>query len=165
MDITLTKWTLDDLEDLLYFANNRKIAKWMANGFPSPYKEEDALFFIEKVSVNNRNLFAISVDGKKCGGIGLHPQIDIMCKNEELGYWLGEEYWGKGIVSHCVGLMVAYGFENLDIDRIFARPFGSNIVSQKVLEKCGFVLEARLSKTIYKWGQYEDELIYAVRKP
>ena len=61
--------------------------------------------------------------------------------------------------------MVAYGFENLDIDRIFARPFGSNIVSQKVLEKCGFVLEARLSKTIYKWGQYEDELIYAVRKP
>jgi RimJ/RimL family protein N-acetyltransferase len=94
----------------------------------------------------------------------LHPQADIHKKNAELGYWLAEPYWGKGIVSNAVKEIVTYGFENFDIDRIFARPFGTNIGSQKVLEKAGFILEGTFKNTLYKNGVYLDELIYAVRK-
>ena len=107
---------------------------------------------------------AIEVDGEACGGIGLHPQGDIFCKNAEMDYWLSQDQWGKGIMSKAIGQMVKYGFEHFDIDRIFARPFGGNIGSQKALEKNGFVLEAKLKETIWKDGQYENEHIYAIRK-
>jgi len=88
-----------------------------------------------------------------------HPYTE-----ESLGYWLAESYWGKGIITQAIRAIVDYGFETFEIDRIFARPFGSNIASQKVLEKVGFILEARLIKTIWKNGRYEDELIYAKRR-
>jgi RimJ/RimL family protein N-acetyltransferase len=81
----------------------------------------------------------------------------------ELGYWVAEPFWGKGIMTKAVLQMVDYGFKTFDITRIFARPFGTNIASQTVLEKAGFILEARLDKTLYKNGEFLDELIYAVR--
>ena len=87
-----------------------------------------------------------------------------MCKNAELGYWLAEPFWGKGIITYAIQEMVEYGFKTFDITRIFAIPFGTNIASQKALEKAGFILEARLNKTIFKNGEYQDELIYAIRK-
>jgi RimJ/RimL family protein N-acetyltransferase len=107
---------------------------------------------------------AIDINGEACGGIGIHPQDDIQCKNAELGYWLGEPFWGKGIITSAILQMVENGFNSFDINRIFARPFGSNLASQKVLEKTGFILEAKLEKTLFKNGIYEDELIYAIRK-
>jgi RimJ/RimL family protein N-acetyltransferase len=81
-----------------------------------------------------------------------------------MGYWLAEDYWGKGIMPEAIRQMVEYSFNNLDIDRIFARPFGINIASQRVLEKAGFILEARFEKTILKNGEHLDEMYYAVRK-
>lgn len=98
------------------------------------------------------------------GGIGLHPQSDIFRKNAELGYWLGEPYWGKGIMTRAIKKITTYGFHNMEIDRIFARPFGSNLGSQKCLEKVGYVLEGSFSKTIWKNDQWEDELVYAYRR-
>ena len=83
----------------------------------------------------------------------------------ELGYWLAEPFWGQGIITRAIGQMVQYGFENFDITRIFARPFGTNIGSQKALKKAGFLLEARFEKTLFKNGQFLDELVYALRKP
>ena len=80
-------------------------------------------------------LFAIDVNGEAVGGIGLHPQTDIHRKNAELGYWLAEPFWGKGIVSKAILEIIEFGFKTYDIDRIFARPFGTNAASQKVLEK------------------------------
>jgi len=71
------------------------------------------------------------------GGIGLHLQNDIQCKNAEPGYWLAEPYWGKGIITKAVTQMVDYGFKTWEVSRIFARPFGTNIASQRVLEKPG----------------------------
>jgi [ribosomal protein S5]-alanine N-acetyltransferase len=107
---------------------------------------------------------AIDINGEAIGGIGIHPKDDIECKNAEMGYWLGEPFWGNGIITKAVLQMVDYGFVNFEIDRIFARPFGTNIASQKVLEKTGFVLEARFAKTLFKFGEYQDELIYAIRR-
>jgi RimJ/RimL family protein N-acetyltransferase len=98
------------------------------------------------------------------GSIGLHLQTDILRKNAEIGYWLAEDYWGKGIVTDAIHQIVKYGFENLDIVRIFARIYGTNIPSQKVVEKCGFKLEGKYDKTLFKNGEFLDELIYAIRK-
>ncbi|MDV7400217.1 GNAT family protein, partial [Arthrospira platensis SPKY1] len=79
--------------------------------------------------------------------------------------WLAEPFWGRGIVTEAIKQVVDFAFNTYDINRIFARPFGTNIASQRVLEKAGFTLEARLEKTLYKNGEYLDELIYSVRHP
>ena len=166
MDFKLRPWTPEDLDSLVRYADNFNIARNMADVFPHPYTREKGIAFIEMATKSvPPHILAIEVEGEAAGGIGIHPQQDIYRKNAEMGYWLAEPYWGQGILTRAIPEMVAYGFQNWDITRIFARPFGRNIASQKVLEKAGFTLEARLSQTFYKNGKYEDELIYAVRRP
>jgi [ribosomal protein S5]-alanine N-acetyltransferase len=165
MEFKLRPWTPDDLDSLLRYADNFNIAQNMADMFPHPYTREKGIAFLEMATKNTPpNILAIEVEGEAAGGIGIHPQHDIYRKNAEMGYWLAEPYWGKGIISKAIPQMVAYGFENWDVTRIFARPFGTNIGSQKALEKAGFILEAKLEQTFYKNGKYLDELIYAVRR-
>lgn len=164
-DFLLRPWKLEDVESLVEHANNSNIAKFMTNTFRHPYGKDDAERFIAFATKDDPiHIFAIEVEGKAVGGIGLHFQEDIMSKNAELGYWLGEKYWGRGIITKAVKQMVAFGFKTYDINRIYARPFGTNTASQKVLEKAGFQLEAKLEKTIFKNGEFLDELIYAVRR-
>lgn len=161
----LRSWSSSDLNDLVRFANNPAIARFLTNAFPHPYTEEHAARFIEMATgADPVRIMAIEIDGHASGGIGLHPQSDVYCMNAELGYWLGEPFWGRGIMTNAVKDMVRYGFEKFDFTRIYARPYGSNLASQKVLEKAGFSLEARLKGTFLKNGIVEDELIYAVRR-
>ncbi|MBS4044482.1 MAG: GNAT family N-acetyltransferase [Chitinophagaceae bacterium] len=165
MEIKLRPWIKTDAEHLAIIANNYNIAKFMMNQFPHPYTIENAYTFIEMSTKSSpSNILAIDLNGIAIGGIGVHLQSDIYCKNAELGYWLAEEYWGKGYITTAILLMINYAFDNFDIERIYAKPFGSNKGSKRVLEKTGFVLEAHLSKTIFKNNVYEDELIYAVRR-
>jgi RimJ/RimL family protein N-acetyltransferase len=165
MKITLRPWHINDAKDLAELANNKNIAQFMADVFPYPYSLENAKTFIAFATSNpNSKIFAIIVDGKPVGSIGLHLQTDILRKNAEIGYWLGEQYWGKGIITQAVPQMIDYGFNNMDIVRIFARIFETNKASQKVVEKCGFILEGKYEKTIFKNNEFIDELIYAVRK-
>ena len=165
MEFTLRPWKITDLDNLVKNANNFNIAKNMTDQFPFPYTIGKGKTFIDYVSgANPPNILAIDVNGETIGAIGLHPQSDIQKKNAELGYWLAEPYWGKGIMTEAIRRMVDYGFKNWDIDRIFARPFGTNIGSQKILEKTGFILEAKFEKTFYKNDEYVDELIYAIRR-
>lgn len=165
MQITLRPWHLDDIDDLVALANNKNIAQFMADVFPHPYTIENGKTFIGFATSNpNSKIFAIIVDNKPIGSIGLHLQTDILRKNAEIGYWLGEDYWGKGIITKAIPQIIDYGFKNMDIVRIFARIFETNKASQKVVEKCGFKLEGKYDKTLYKNGEYLDELIYAIRK-
>lgn len=165
MTMKLRRWHDSDLETLVQIANNKKIANNLTNKFPHPYTIEAGKAFIAFANTHTpRHINAIEIDGQIAGGIGIHPQEDISYKNAEMGYWLGEAYWGKGIMTQAVKEMVNYGFKNFDINRIFARPFGTNVGSQKVLEKVGFILEARFEKTLCKNGTYHDELIYAIRR-
>ena len=165
MSYTLRPFKLNDIESLVKNANNYKIAANLTNQFPHPYTRETGEAFIKMATEHSPpTILAIEINGKASGGIGLHLQTDIYIKNAELGYWLAEPYWGQGIMTKAVKHIVNYGFKNLDITRIFARPFGTNIASQKVLKNAGFVLEGRFKDTIYKNGEYLDELIYAVRK-
>lgn len=165
MDFSLRPWTIDDLDSLVKYANNFRIAKNMTDQFPHPYTLEKGKAFIGYASSGTPpNILAIEVGGEAAGGIGIHPQHDIHCKNAELGYWLGEPFWGQGIISRAIVQMTEYGFQNWDIARIFARPFGTNIGSQKALEKAGYTLEGRFENTLYKNGEYLDEFIYAIRR-
>ncbi len=165
MQITLRPWHLDDLDHLVELANNKNIARSMADVFPNPYTIENGKTFIGFATANpNSKIFAITVEGKPIGSIGLHLQTDILRKNAEIGYWLGEAYWGKGVIKNAIEQIVDYGFKNMDIVRIFARIYGTNIPSQRVIEKAGFKLEAKFEKTIFKNNEFLDELIYAIRK-
>lgn len=165
MDFTLRKWKLEDAETLVKYANNAKIATNLTDQFPHPYKRENAEAFIAMAAKNKpTTIFAIDVNGEAARGIGLHVQSDIYRKNMELGYWVGEPFWGKGIMTKAVIQMVDYGFKTFAIERIFARPFGTNLGSQKVLEKAGFILEGRFEKTFFKNDEFLDELVYAIRR-
>ena len=165
MNFTLRPFHIQDLPSLVVSANNPKIAANLTNKFPYPYTEESGKTFIAFATQHEPlHILAIDIDNKAVGGIGIHPQADIQCKNAEMGYWLAEPYWGNGIITRAVKQMVEYGFKNFDITRIFARPFGHNPASIRVLEKAGFVLEAKFEKTFFKNNEFVDELIYAVRK-
>ena len=165
MDIKLREWREADLDNLVKYANNFNIAKWLTNGFPHPYTYEDGKTFLSMFTKDKpAKVFAIEVNGNAVGSIGIFPQTDIHEKNAEMGYWLAEEYWGKGIMLKAIQEIVDYGFQTFDIIRIFARPFSTNLKSQRVLEKAGFVCEARLKKALFKNGEFMDELIYVKLK-
>lgn len=163
--IELRPWTIADLDNLIKYGNNFNIAQNLTDAFPYPYTHAAGQKFIEMANSKTPvSIFAICINNEAIGRIGVHPQQDIHQKSAELGYWLAEPFWGKGIVSAAVKQMIEFAFKNFDINRLYARPFSSNIASQKVLEKCGFTLEARLKKSIYKNGVFLDELIYSIVK-
>ncbi len=165
MDFILRVWRKDDLESLVRYANNFNIAKNLTDRYPYPYTPEDGVQFIGAVAaLEPPQVFAIEINGEAAGSIGLHPQNDIYSRNAELGYWLAEPFWGQGIVTRAVKEMVEYGFNTWEIDRIFARPFHTNLASQRVLMKAGFIKEAEFSKSLFKNGEYYDELVFAVRR-
>lgn len=166
MHITLRPWQLHEAPLLSELANNPAIAANMMDQFPLPFTLEVAQQFITRHLAPTPTLIhAIEVDGTPVGSIGIHPLSDIDRFNGELGYWLGEPYWGRGIITQAIQLKVQHVFAHLDLQRIFARPFARNQASCRALEKAGFNLEATLHQTRFKNGQWEDELIYAVRRP
>ena len=165
-EFTLRPWRETDLPSLVKYANDPTVAGNLMDTFPHPYTEDDGKAFLQRFMANDPQLvLAIEVDGEAAGAVGIHPQGDVYRRNAELGYWLTKPHRGKGIMTEAVQQAVERGFRILpDIDRIFARPYGSNAASQRVLEKAGFTLEARLVGTFFKNGRVEDELIYAVRR-
>jgi len=164
-NISLRPWTLDDLPNLVRYADNYEIARFLTDKFPHPYTEEAGREFITRnMQETPTRVMAIDLAGQAIGAIGLHPQHDVQRKNLEMGYWLGQPFWGQGIMSQAVPRMVEYGFQHFDATRIYARAYGPNIGSQRVLEKAGFALEAHFTQTLFKNGEFLDELIYAVRR-
>lgn len=167
MEISLRPWNLNDLDRLIALGNDASVARFMSDLFPHPYTREAGEKFIQWTIQNCPSLImAIMVDGEIAGSIGIHPQTDILRTNAEIGYWLGKNYWGKKIASEAVRLVVPLGFAQYpQVRRIFGRVFDGNPASQRVLEKNGFVQEARFAQTLLKNGLLYDELIYGLRKP
>lgn len=146
------------------YANNPKIAANLTDGFPHPYSEKDALFFLDLIQKSPDLILCIEVNDEFAGSTGIHLKKDIHRKNAEIGYWLAEPFWDQGIVSRVVREMVDKGFQQFDIDRIYAPVFGRNKASQRVLEKSGFVVEAEFKNTAYKNGKFEDEVVLGIRR-
>ena len=161
-NIKLRPYTMQDAPALAIIANNPQIADNMRNLFPHPYFLKDAEIFIQK-NLNNeiKGVYAIIYKGKLVGSIGLHPQTDVYIKTAELGYYLNQKYWNKGIITKSIEIIIKYGFESLHLTRIFAGVFENNKASMKVLEKNGFILECIKRKAIFKNNQILDEYNYA----
>lgn len=163
--IILRPWQRGDEDALVKHANNPKIAGYLTDAFPHPYTLSDAVSFLDKVIHQKPvQVFAITLQQQAIGAIGIFPQTGIHRKNAELGYWISEQHWGKGMVSESVALILPYAFQTWDIHRIFARPFSNNPGSKRVLEKCGFRLEAVLKNSIIKNNLLLDECIYTLNK-
>ncbi|MGD1842773.1 MAG: GNAT family N-acetyltransferase [Thermonemataceae bacterium] len=161
----LRPWNISDLDSLVKYANNWNVAKNLTDKFPYPYTDSNGKAFIAFASKGKPvHIFAIDIDGQAVGSIGIHPQDDIHRKNAELGYWLAEPFWGQGIMSVAIKQAIDFAFTTFEIDRVFARPFGTNVASQNVLEKNDFVLEGKFERVLIKNGNYLDELIYAIRR-
>jgi len=131
--------------------------------FPYPYTDEDARDWLASIVRREpENNFAIDVAGEAVGGIGFTVQPDVGRRSAEIGYWLGEKFWGRGIATDALIAMTDHAFANYDICRIYAYVFGWNGASARVLEKAGYTLEGRLRKSVTKDGQTIDNLIYAI---
>lgn len=165
ISFTLRPWQESDIPALVKNANNKKIFDNMTDSFPHPYTLESAQLYIQRVTTNiPPNILAIVINNEASGSIGFFPKADIDRLNAEFGYWLAEPFWGKGIITEAVKAMTVYAFKTQPLERLFARPFEHNIASQKVLEKAGFILEARIPNALIKNGVVMDELIYAIRR-
>ena len=155
----LRQWQQGDEKSLYENANNYNIWKNLKDIFPHPYTLTDAYEWV-KMAQNSPTNFAIEVNEKAVGGIGILLKEDIYRKNAEIGYWLGEAHWGQGIISAVIEEMVAYTFKNFDINRIYAGIFEYNHASMRVLEKAGFHQEAILKKSLVKEEVFFDEHIF-----
>lgn len=164
---TLTEWREEYINSLTKYANNPKIAQYLRDGFPSPYTKADAHAWIQFNQTKTAPItnLAIVVKGTCIGAIGLLQKTDIHRCNIEIGYWLGEAYWGQGIITEAVRYMIDYTFEHFEVARIYAGVFKGNIGSQNVLERAGFTLESTIPKGVIKNGVLMDEHIYSVLKP
>lgn len=165
-DFTLRLWEDEDAEMLAAIANNKKIADNLRDGFPNPYSIDDARKFIHLCRQNEgiSKAFAIVINGVVAGSIAAYFKENVQRRNAELGYFLAEEYWGKGLMPKVVRCMTQYLFENFDIIRVYAQPFARNTSSRRVLEKAGFRLEAVLKSNIIKNNVVQDGCVYAVLK-
>lgn len=156
-------WEWRDLNAIVRHANNRNVWINLRDRFPHPYTVNDARRWLETV-VNEKPLtsFAIAVQDEAVGGIGFTVQPDVARRSAEIGYWLGEEFWGRGITTEALIAVTDYAFSNYDVCRLYAHVFDWNVASARVLEKAGYVFEGRLRKSVTKDGQTIDQLMYAI---
>lgn len=163
---TVRDWKPDDLQPLVRHANNRRIWINLRDRFPHPYLETHGQQFLQHVArLSPATVWAIEVGGEAAGAIGLETLSDVERVSAELGYWLGEQHWGRGIVTEAVEAVTAEAFRRFDLTRIFALPFADNHGSIRVLEKAGFVLEGQMRHSAIKDGRLRDQLMFGRYRP
>ena len=162
----LRPWRAGDEASLVRHANNRNVWRNMRDRFPYPYTAADATDWISRASAETppRN-FAIAVEGAAVGGIGLEVGGDVFRRSAEIGYWLGEPYWGRGIATEALRAVTEYAFATFDLCRLHAQVFAWNPASARVLEKAGYTLESRARLAVTKDGQTIDRLVFALIRP
>jgi RimJ/RimL family protein N-acetyltransferase len=159
---TVRSWRLTDAPSVARHANNRKIWLHLRDRFPHPYTLADAEQFIAgALSRRPETFFAIEVDGEAAGSIGFGLQEDVERVSAEIGYWLAEPYWGRGITTEALVAVTRHAIENHGLTRVWAVPFEGNAASFRVLEKAGYVCEARMRRSAIKDGKILDQLLYA----
>ena len=167
MTCKIRKWQLSDARDLASALSNTKIQDNLRDGLPYPYTEKDAVEYITAMLSADENetfAFAVTIDGKVIGSIGAFRQGNIHRRTAELGYYLAEDSWGKGIMTQAVKQICNYVFDKSDVVRIYAEPFAYNTASCRVLEKAGFQYEGTLRKNAVKNGRVVDMKMYALLK-
>ena len=159
---TVRSWAWRDRDPLIRHANNRNVWINLRDRFPHPYTQTDARNWLDiVVGLKPETNFAIAVGDEAVGGVGFTIERDIGYRSAEIGYWLGEEFWGRGIATEALIAVTEYAFANFDLCRLHAHVFAWNPASARVLEKAGYAFEGRLRKSCTKDGQTIDQLIYA----
>ena len=156
-------WRPEDAASLARHADSRNVWLNVRDHFPHPYTHANAVGWLQHVAESPpETQFAIEVDGEAVGGVGFFLQRDVERRSAEIGYWLGEAHWGRGIMTEAVRAATGYGFETFGLLRIYAQVFAWNPASCRVLEKAGYQLEGRLRCAVVKDGHVLDQLMYAV---
>ncbi|WP_440948019.1 GNAT family N-acetyltransferase [Methanosarcina sp. T3] len=161
----MLKWEKSDAENFFKYSQNPKVAENMRDTFPSTL--EDCRKAVESFGYSDETqqcCRAIVVNGEAVGCIAIFFKNDVYRKSAEIAYWLGEPFWGRGIMSRAIKELCQIVFEQYDIVRIFAEPYAHNTGSRKALEKAGFVLEGIMKKSVYKNGRFFDYCMYALVK-
>ena len=152
-----------DAAEIARHANNRKVWLQLRDQFPHPYTIDDAHRFIGFMCGQDRETaFAITVDDRPAGVIGVVLRDDVERCSAEIGYWLGEEYWGRGIATRALAGLTRFAFTAYELERLYALPLASNTASCRVLEKVGYQLEGRLRRSAIKDGVVQDQLLYSI---
>jgi ribosomal-protein-alanine N-acetyltransferase len=160
---TVRPWRVGDEASLARYADNRNVSRNLKDRFPSPYSAADAEAWIGRVATQTPvTAFAIVVDGAAVGGIGFELGTDVHRRSAEIGYWLGEPFWGRGIATEALRAVTEYAFATFDICRLEAGVFDWNPASARVLEKAGYTLEGRARCAVVKNGRLGDRLLYAL---
>jgi RimJ/RimL family protein N-acetyltransferase len=163
---TLRAWRPGDEASLVRHADNRNVWRNLRDLFPSPYTAADAKEWIRTASVESPVAnFAIVVSGEAVGGIGLRFGTDVFRRSAEIGYWLGEPLWGRGIASEAARAVSQYAFEYFDVCRLEAGVFEWNPASMRVLEKAGYAREGRTRLSVTKDGRTGDHVLYGLLRP
>lgn len=163
--IVIRPWEDSDAESLAKHANNINIWKGLRDVFPHPYSVDDASQYINRVKSDDPNTHrAITINGEACGAISLLPKDDVYRQNVEIGYWLSEEFWGKGITTEAVRLMIERAFEDPNVQRVYSAVFSSNQASAKVLFNAGMKREAIIAGSIVKDGHIQDEWLFSMQR-
>lgn len=168
MECSLRQWRIEDAAELAAAANNKKLQDNLRDGLPYPYTESDAVCFIRSMLEADKDAvfaFAIVARNKVVGSIGAFRKDNIHSRTAEIGYYIAEPYWGRGIGTSAVGQLCGYIFGHTDIIRLFAEPFAHNAASCRILEKNGFACEGTLKSNAVKNGRVLDMKMYALLKP
>jgi RimJ/RimL family protein N-acetyltransferase len=163
-EIRLRPWRRADVAAIVRYANNPEIAKNLRDLFPHPYTRKDAENWVAYCEAQDPPPYhlAIELENEAIGGIGFEPLEDVHRFTGEIGYWIGEPFWGRGIATEAVRMATNHGFSVLGLERIQATVFEWNAASARVLEKCGYLLEGRLRRSIFKDGRFAGSLLYAL---
>lgn len=154
-----------DYKSIAAYANNRLIWENLRDRFPYPYSEEDALQFINMAATYSPTTeFAIEFNGEAIGAAGIILKDDVYKGNGEIGYWIGQPFWGKGIGTNVVAELLRIAFYELKLYRVYAEVFEKNVGSARVLEKNGLTKEASLKNAIIKDGIRQNLLIYSITR-
>lgn len=160
---SVRSWDWRDRDAMVRHANNRNVWINLRDRFPHPYTDADARRWLDSVvGQKPETNFAIAVADEAVGGIGFTLQHDVERRSAEIGYWLGQEFWGRGIATEALIAVTDYAFSNYDVCRLFAHVFDWNEPSARVLEKAGYVFEGRLRRSVIKDGKTIDQLAYAI---
>jgi len=156
-------WEWRDRDSLVRYANNRNVWINLRDRFPHPYTKDDARRWLDiVVGSKPETNFAIALADEAVGGVGYTIDSDVNYRSAEIGYWLGEDFWGRGIATEALIAVTEHAFSTYDLCRLYAHVFDWNPASARVLEKAGYVFEGRLRKSVTKAGQTIDQLMYAI---
>jgi RimJ/RimL family protein N-acetyltransferase len=163
-NVVVRPWAEADAEEAAIQADDRGIWLGLRDLFPHPYRLEDARRYIAMVMRERPpTSFAIVADGRVAGGIGYHGRSDVERIGAEVGYWLGREFWNRGIATTALRLLVPHAFAtDPELQRLFAVPFATNVASARVLEKAGFTREGVLRRSAITDGRVLDQWMYAI---